>query len=126
MNIHCFPKNVAPGNVFSVELDLPFTRRIIVQHSAQQRAVSSHLLLFGKLLNRFVLFFLFFRSLNVICKEASAGRFKEVAFTPRPIRKSDIKCPFPSAFESRNNFLGRSDEPERTSKVIRRAEREHT
>src|SRR5207253_3568739 len=78
MNIHCFPKNVAPGNVFSVELDLPFTRRIIVQHSAQQRAVSSHLLLFGKLLNRFVLFFLFFRSLNVICKEASAGRFKEV------------------------------------------------
>src|SRR5205814_5279892 len=78
-----------------------------------------------KLLSRFVLFFLFFRGLNVICKQAPACRFKKVAFTPGPRCKSDVKCPFLSAFESRNNFLRRSDEAERTSKIIRRAEREH-
>jgi hypothetical protein len=41
------------------------------------------------------------------------------------MRKSDIKCLFLSAFEPRDDFLGRGDEAECARKIIRRAEPEH-
>ena len=34
VNIHRFPKDVATGNIFPIDLDLSLSRRIVMQHPA--------------------------------------------------------------------------------------------
>jgi hypothetical protein len=85
-NIHCLPKNIAAGNVFSVDLDLPLPGRIVVKHSTQECAMARHLLFLGKFFSLAVLFLFFLCSPDVIRKQAAAGAFKKISIAPRASR----------------------------------------
>jgi hypothetical protein len=52
-------------------------------------------------------------------------QLQKITFTPRAVCKSDVKRSLLSAFKSRNDFLGRSDEAECARQVIGRPKREN-
>src|SRR5438105_8642727 len=88
--------------------------------------MARHLLFFGKFFRFPVLFLFFLCGADVIRKQSSADAFKKISFAPWTSRQSHVKELFLSAFESSDDFLGRSDEPERSRKVIRSTQRKNT
>src|SRR4029453_3085970 len=88
--------------------------------------MARHLLFFGKFFRFPVRFLFFLCGPNVIRKQSAADTFKKISIAPRASRKSHVKNLFLSAFESRDDFLGRNDEPKRSREIIRRAERKNT
>jgi hypothetical protein len=58
--------------------------------------------------------------------KSAADAFKKISIAPRTSRESHVKNLFLSAFESRDDFLGRNDEPKRSREIIRRAQRKDT
>src|SRR4029078_4655839 len=87
--------------------------------------MACHLLFFGKFFSLPVLFLFFLCSPDVICEQAAADAFKKMSFAPRANGKYHVKDLFLSPFESRDDFLGRSDKPERSREVIRCAQRKN-
>src|SRR5439155_13739561 len=124
-NVHCLPKNVAAGNIISVDLDLPSARRIGVQHPAQQCPMQCHLLSLGKLVTIAFLFPLFSCAADVVCKQATASGFEEISSGAGSLRSSHVKSTPLSAFEAVDDLLSRSDEAKSTRQIVRRPEREN-
>src|SRR5581483_2961644 len=87
--------------------------------------MARHLLFFGKFFS-FPVFLLFFLcGPDIIRKPPTADAFNKISFPPRPSRQSHVKDLFPSALESRDDFLGRSDEPKRTRQIVGCAQRKN-
>ena len=87
--------------------------------------MARHLLFFGKFFSLPVLFLFFLCGPDVIRKQSAADAFKKISIAPRTSSTSYVKNLFPSAFEPRDNLLGRSDEAERSREIIRCAQRKN-
>ena len=122
-NVHGFPKDISVGNVFAVYVDLPFPRRILVQHPAQKRNMPRHFLFAGE---RFCFLRLPLRGGNVIGQQAAADAFKKITFSPQSTGKTDVKRALFAAFESPNDFLWRGNETETSRQIIGRTKWENT
>src|SRR5438128_10068388 len=80
--------------------------------------MARHLLFLGKSFSFPVLFLFFFCGTDVISKQSATNSFKKISFAPRTNRQSHVKDPFLSAFESRDDFLGRGDESQRSREIV--------
>src|ERR1044072_5483606 len=87
--------------------------------------MACHLLFFGKFFSFPVLFRFFLCSPDVIRKQSAADAFKKISFAPWTSRESHVENLFLSAFESRDDFLGRSDKPKRARQIIGCAQRKN-
>src|SRR5918996_625456 len=125
-NIHRFPKNVTAGNVFPINVYLPVTRRIIVQHSTQQRNMTCHFLFLGNLFFGLLILLLFFlRGPNVIGQQTRSGTLKKISLAPRPPSLPDVEGACFSAVQTRYDFFRRTGETEATRQIIGRTQREN-
>src|SRR6266404_3830475 len=96
-----------------------------MQHSAEQRNVSRHFLFLGNVFRFLALLVLLLRSLHIIRQQTRADAFKKMAFPPWASGHADVKGTLLSAFQSRDDFLRRSEEAQAARQIIRRAQREN-
>src|SRR4029077_926550 len=88
--------------------------------------MARHLLFFGKFFSFPVPFLFFLCSPDIIRKQAAADAFKKISIAPRTSSKSYVKDLLLAAFEPRDDFLGRNDEPERPCEIVGCTQRKDT
>src|ERR1051326_4533803 len=119
-NIHCSPKDVAAGDIFSIDADLPIAGRIIERQLAKKGEIRCEFFL-----RRSFLFLVRFCGGKIVSKQAAARSFQK-AISPRiNACHTDIKRLAFSGVKRLKNFINRSAETKAARQIIGRAERQN-